>query len=114
MNDAPEPSRFSAAGTTEKATVEFVVANGAGIHARPAVVFTRLARSFACAIEMEVDGSGLWLNAKSIVKVLAARVRRGSHLKLAARGPRAADAVRALRALVEDDFGEGKPHAGRG
>lgn len=114
MNDAPEPSRFSAAGSAEKASVDFVVAHGVGIHARPAVVFTELARSFPCAIEMEVDGSGLWLNAKSIVKVLAARVRKGSRLKLTARGPRAADAVRALRALVEDDFGEGRPHAGRG
>lgn len=112
MNDAPEPSRFST-GSAEKASVDFVVTHGVGIHARPAVVFTRLARSFPCVIEMEVDGSGLWLNAKSIVKVLAARVRKGSTLRVAAHGVRAAEAVRALKELVEDGFGEGRPHAGR-
>ena len=91
-----------------KVTAEPMLADGS------AVVFTQLARSFPCVIEMEVDGSGHWLNAKSIVKVLAARVRKGSRLRLAARGPRAGDAVRALRSLVENDFGEGRAHAGRG
>ena len=45
-------------------------------------------RIFPCVIEIEVDGSGLWLNAKSIVKVLAARIRKGSTLKIMARGLR--------------------------
>jgi phosphocarrier protein len=77
-------------------------------------MFTKLARSFPCSIEVEVDGSGHWLNAKSIVKVLAARAREGSTLRVAAHGVRAAEAVRALKDLVEDGFGEGRPNVGLG
>jgi len=102
------------AESADEALAELVVRHGTGIHARPAVMFTKLARSFPCVIELEVDGSGTWLNAKSIVKVLAARIRKGSTLKIAARGVRAAEAVRALQGLVEDSFGEGRPHAGGG
>ncbi len=97
-----------------EALVEFVVTHGTGIHARPAVMFTKLARSFPCVIELEVDGSGIWLNAKSIVKVLAARIRKGSTLKIVARGVRADEAVHALCMLVEGSFGEGMSHAGSG
>ncbi len=100
--------------TPTEASAEFVVAHGIGLHARPSLMFTKLARSFPCAIQIEVDRSGIWLNAKSIVNVLAARARKGSTLRVVANGLRATEAVRALKDLVEDDFGERRRHAGLG
>lgn len=89
---------------------EIEVTHGFGLHARPSVVFTRLAKSFPCTVEIEVNDSHVWLNGKSIVKIMGARIRRGSILKIRARGLRAAEAIRALKALVERDFDEEKKH----
>ncbi len=89
---------------------EIEVTHGFGLHARPSVVFTRLAKSFPCTVEIEVNDSHVWLNGKSIVKIMGARVRRGSILKIRARGLRAPEAIRALKALVERDFDEEKKH----
>ena len=111
MSEAPD--RLGSQALGETASTEFVVDHGVGIHARPSLMFTKLAQSFPCTIEMEVDGSGRWVSAKSIVKVLAARVRKGSTLRIVAHGGRAAEAVAALRALVENDFGEERPQVGR-
>ncbi len=89
---------------------EIEVTHGFGLHARPSVTFTRLAKSFPCVIEIEVNDSHVWLNGKSIVKIMGARIRRGSILKIRARGLRAAEAIHALKALVERDFDEEKKH----
>jgi phosphocarrier protein len=87
-------------------TIEVSVTHGDGLHARPAVVFTRLARSFPCVVELDVDGAGQWFNAKSIVKVMGARIRKGSVLAIRAAGPESRQAVNALAALVARDFDE--------
>jgi len=86
---------------------EVEVTHGVGLHARPSVTFTRLAKSFPCSIEIEVNGSGAWLNGKSIVKIIGARIRKGSILKIRAEGFRGDEAVTALRELIERDFDEG-------
>ncbi len=62
---------------------EIEVVHGIGLHARPSVIFTRLAKSFPCTIEIEVNGSSVWLNGKSIVKVMGAKIRKGSVRKFA-------------------------------
>lgn len=89
---------------------EIEVRHGIGLHARPSVIFTRLAKSFPCTIEIEVNGSSIWLNGKSIVKVMGAKIRKGSLLKIRADGILAAEAIAALRELVEHNFDEGKIH----
>lgn len=89
---------------------EIEVVHGIGLHARPSVIFTRLAKSFPCTIEIEVNGSSIWLNAKSIVKVMGARIRKGSVLRIRAEGISAAEAIMALKELVEHNFDEGKLH----
>lgn len=85
---------------------EIEVTHGVGLHARPSVTFTRLAKSFPCIIEIEVNGSGAWLNGKSIIKVMGAKIRKGSMLKIRADGPRGDEAVTALRQLIERNFDE--------
>ena len=89
---------------------EIEVKHGVGLHARPSVTFTRLAKSFPCLIEIEVDGNSVWLNGKSIVKIMGAKIRKGSTLKIRAEGIRADDAIKALRDLVERNFDEEKKH----
>ncbi|MGV8935564.1 MAG: HPr family phosphocarrier protein [Allorhizobium sp.] len=89
------------------------VTHGVGLHARPSVTFTRLAKSFPCSIEIEVNGSGAWLNGKSIVKIIGARIRKGSILKIRAEGFGGDEAVAALRQLIERDFDEDRGNDGK-
>lgn len=89
---------------------EVEVTNGIGLHARPSVVFTRLAKSFPCSIEVAVNGSNEWLNGKSIVKVMGARIRRGTKLRIRAEGARAEEAIVALSELVRRNFDEDRKH----
>jgi phosphocarrier protein HPr len=45
--------------------------NSIGLHARPSVKLTRLAKTFAAQIEVAPTAEGPWVDAKSIVKVMA-------------------------------------------
>ncbi|MGO4567220.1 HPr family phosphocarrier protein [Rhizobium sp. 2YAF20] len=102
--DIPDTQSLSAQWLAE---VE--VTHSVGLHARPSVMFTRLAKSFPCTIEIEVNGSGAWLNGKSIVKIIGAKIRKGSILKIRAEGNRGGEAVAALRHLIERNFDEDQP-----
>lgn len=90
------------------------VKHGVGLHARPAVTFTRLAKSFPCSIEVAVNGSDVWLNGKSIIKIMSARIRKGSVLRIRADGILAEEAIRELKELVERNFDEDKKHGRTG
>ncbi|MFB2551847.1 HPr family phosphocarrier protein [Ensifer soli] len=89
---------------------EIEVTHGVGLHARPSVTFARLAKSFPCKVEIEVNASGVWLNGKSIAKIMGAKIRKGAILKIRAEGGRADEAVFALKSLVERDFDEDRRH----
>ena len=91
---------------------EVLITNEVGLHARPAVKLTKLAKTFASRVELAVAADGPWIDAKSIVKVMAAKARKGSTLFLRAEGDDAAAALAALVGLVERDFDEGASHAG--
>lgn len=86
------------------------VTHGVGLHARPSVTFTRLAKSFPCKIEIEVNGSGDWFNGKSITRIMAARIRNGAMLSIRADGLLASEAITALAELIGRDFDEGVRH----
>ncbi|WP_371348558.1 HPr family phosphocarrier protein [Ancylobacter sp. IITR112] len=92
--------------SAHRCQAEVEVTHGVGLHARPSVAFTRLAKSFPCTVEVAVDGSADWLNGKSIVKIIGARIRRGTRLRIRAEGARAQEAVAALSELVRRDFDE--------
>ena len=93
--------------TTETAaTAEVVMTHAAGLHARPSVKFTKLAKSFTCSIELATSPSGPWIDAKSIVKVMAMRAPKGTLVHLRAKGGEAKAAIEALKALIERRFDE--------
>lgn len=91
--------------STAQASV--VITHEAGLHARPSVKFTKLAKAFPARVELATDLAGPWLDAKSIVKVMAARAPKGTLLYLRADGEQAREAVEALAALIERDFDDG-------
>ena len=77
-----------------------LLTHAVGLHARPSVKLTKLAKGFAARIELAMADSGPWVDAKSIVKVMGA-------LYFRAEGADAVEAVQALTDLVARDFDEG-------
>ncbi|TPI42572.1 HPr family phosphocarrier protein [Mesorhizobium sp. B3-1-9] len=88
-----------------------LITHAVGLHARPSVKFTKLAKSFAAEVEVAVAANGPWFDAKSIVKVMAAKAPKGTMLHIRATGDGAAQAVKALVDLVQRDFDEDADHA---
>lgn len=93
------------------ARTEVVIDHPVGLHARPAIAFTKLAKTFSHAdIRIRGEGADGWTDAKSIVKVMALKLKGGTLLELRARGDQADDAIEALKSLVERRFDEGADH----
>jgi phosphocarrier protein HPr len=87
---------------TETRTVR--IRNRAGMHARPAAEFVKLAGRYRSRVlvardTLEVDG-------KSILGVLMLAAEQGAEIRVSATGEDAAEAVEALAELVENGFGE--------
>ena len=87
-----------------------LITHEVGLHARPSVKFTKLAKSFVAEVEVAVAANGPWLDAKSIVKVMAAKAPKGTVLHIRAKGDGASEAVEALVDLVQRDFDEDADH----
>src|ERR1700735_778705 len=75
-----------------------------GMHARPAVKLTKLAKRFQAQISIRASDAAEWINAKSIAKVMALRAARDSIIQIRASGEDAEGAVAALVDLVAADF----------
>jgi phosphocarrier protein HPr len=90
----------------ERASGDAMLLDPTGLHARPAVKLTKLAKQFAAEVRVRVGAGDDWVNAKSPNRVMKLKARHGETLAFEAEGPDAADAVRALVALVERNFDE--------
>jgi len=88
------------------AEARVLVTHEVGLHARPSVKLTKLAKGFAARIDLALGADGPWIDAKSIVKVMATKAPKGSTLYLRAEGDDADSAIEALVGLVERDFDE--------
>ncbi|BCH13330.1 MULTISPECIES: HPr family phosphocarrier protein [unclassified Mesorhizobium] len=88
-----------------------LITHEVGLHARPSVKFTKLAKTFSAEVEVALAANGPWFDAKSIVKVMAAKAPKGTVLHIRAKGDSAGEAVGALVELVRRDFDEGVDHA---
>lgn len=89
---------------TQRANGSVVVRHEVGMHARPSVKLTQLAKSFASKIDLGPSAEGPWIDAKSIVKVMRTRTPKDAVLHIRAEGADAPLAVRALIELIERDF----------
>jgi phosphocarrier protein len=83
-----------------------VITHQVGLHARPSVKLTKLAKSFAAEIRVRGEGAEDWVDAKSIVRVMGLKLRVGTTIYFKAVGPDAETAMEALIGLVERDFDE--------
>ena len=83
-----------------------VITHAVGLHARPSVKLTKLAKTFESSIQLRGEGVEAWVDAKSIVKVMALKVHEGATLFFRADGADAEAALGALVGLVERDFDE--------
>ena len=91
----PQEERF-------RASVKLV--HAVGMHARPAVKLTKLAKQFRSRIAVRVEGASAWIDAKSAARVMAMRAPCASTIEFLATGADARAAVSALTALVANDF----------
>ncbi len=91
---------------TTSATASATLTNAVGLHARPSVKLTQLAKTFTSRVEIALSENGPWADAKSPVAIMRVKAPQGTVLHFRAKGDDADKAVNALKKLVEDRFGE--------
>lgn len=82
------------------------ISNKLGLHARASAKLTKLAGSFAC--EVWLARGERRVNAKSIMGVMMLAAGLGSSIEIETDGADEQAAMDALRALIDDKFGEGE------
>jgi phosphocarrier protein HPr len=66
-----------------------------GLHARPSVKLTKLAKTFSASIDLALAEEGPWIDVKSIARVMATKAPQNTILYFRAAGDDATEAVRA-------------------
>jgi phosphocarrier protein len=87
-------------------TAAALLTNAVGLHARPSVKLTQLAKSFAARVEVALAPEGPWVDAKSPVKIMRVKASKGATLHFRAAGADAPAAIASLISLVKTRFGE--------
>ena len=85
---------------------EIKVVNKLGLHARASAKLSKLAGSFRS--EVSLSRNGRRVNAKSIMGVMKLAAGLGAEVEIETEGDDADAAMAALRALIDDKFGEGE------
>ena len=93
-----------------EAQYRVLITHDVGLHARPSVKLTKLAKGFQSRIEIAGSEAGPWIDAKSIVKVMAMKAKQNTELHVRASGDDAEAAVDAIVDLVKRDFDEAGDH----
>jgi phosphocarrier protein HPr len=83
-----------------------VIPTPTGLHARPAVKLTKLAKTFESAVEIRTDHGTAWISAKSPNAVMKLRAAHGVPLHIRAAGADAKAAVDAIVTLVSRNFND--------
>lgn len=86
--------------------LEIEIINKLGLHARASAKLTQLAGSFPCEVWMERNGRRI--NAKSIMGVMMLAAGKGARVTLDCSGELEDEALAALKALIDNRFGEGE------
>lgn len=87
----PEQSTYSC---------EVVLANGHGLHARPASLLVEEAQRFQA--EISINANGRRADCKSILDILSCGCPSGRKITLSASGPDSKEAIAALSTLIEE------------
>jgi phosphocarrier protein HPr len=84
--------------------ITLTVEHKVGLHARPASLFVQTAKKYTSTITITCGERSA--NAKSILNVLALGANKGAQIHIEAEGDDASEALAALEALVNGNFGE--------
>lgn len=88
-------------------SIEVVIPNPSGLHARPATLFTQQAARFEARITVEnLDRGKGPVDAKSLLMLLTAGVSHDHRIRLSAVGTDEDAAIDALVELIESGLGE--------
>lgn len=85
-------------------TCELDVINKLGLHARVAARIAEVVQTHECDVILSKDN--IEADASSILSILTLDAPRGSTLTARVKGPRAAEAVKALKKQFAEGFGE--------
>jgi phosphocarrier protein HPr len=94
------------AGLVPRSRSRAVLTHAGGLHARPAIKLTQVAKRFESAVWIALAEHGPWIDAKSIARVMATKTPYMATLYFVAEGNDAAQATSALARLVESDFAD--------
>ena len=94
------------AGLVPRSRSRAVLTHAGGLHARPAIKLTQVAKRFESAVWIALAEHGPWIDAKSIARVMATKTPYMATLYFVAEGIDAAQATSALAKLVERDFAD--------
>lgn len=92
--------------SSQAARAEVVICNQKGLHARASAKFVRCAGEFDAEVTVSRDDQTV--GGESIMGLMMLAAGPGTSIVIAATGKDAEKAVAALKALVEDGFGEEK------
>lgn len=84
--------------------ITLTVNHSSGLHARPAALLVKTAKQFSS--DITVSHNGKEANAKSILNILTLGVNQGSEISISADGEDTDEALAALEALIQGNFGE--------
>ena len=82
------------------------ISNKLGLYARASAKLTKLAGGYPCEVFMSRNGRRV--NAKSIMGVMMLAAGIGTEVEIETDGDREQECMDALRALIDDKFGEGE------
>ena len=94
---------MSADQPEHRATLE--IRNKLGLHARAAARLVETANQFEAEVTVIKDGQAV--NGRSIMGIMMLAAEQGSLIEVAVTGAQAAEALEAIRALVDAGFYEG-------
>lgn len=86
---------------------EVLFQHAAGLHARPAATFVKLAASFTSRITIgNTSKTARAVNAKSIISIMSAGIKKNDTIIITAEGDDEQAALDALVELVKSNFGK--------
>lgn len=83
---------------------KIIITNPTGLHLRPAGIFCNAASRYKCRVSFRYDETTA--NAKSVLSVLGACIKRGDEIELECDGPDEEEAMKAMIAVIESGLGE--------
>jgi len=87
-------------------SADITIINKLGLHARASAKLTQMAALYPC--EVFLSKGGCRVNAKSIMGVMMLAAGLGSVVTLETSGEKEQEAFDAIKALIDDRFGEGE------